>query len=168
MKVLFELNKEDMWIFGKYITFRSSKFKFRLIKNIILFGIIIFLYGVFSKFSLNSLIISEFLLIFGYVYMQYIVLKLKTLRVYSKKGAYIGKHALEMDENGIKEQLPVGEDFHEWSKYIEMMQTKKYIYVFWEANVGNIVPKRAFASQNELDSFCNMVENRVKQNKLKK
>lgn len=168
MKVMFDLNKQDMWIFGKYITLRSLKFKFKLIKNILLFGIIIFLYGVFSKFNLTTLVVSELVLIFGYVYMQYTILKVKVQRAYSKKGAYIGSHTLEIDENGIKEQLPVGEDFHEWTRYTELIQNKNYIYTFWEMNVGNVIPKRAFASQSELDSFCNTVENKIRQNKLKK
>ena len=145
---MFELNKEDMWIFGKYITFRSMKFKLNMIKNIALLGIIVLLYGFFSKFNLLTLVISELVLILGYVYMQYAILKLKIQKAYSKKGAYIGSHTLETDENGIKEQLPVGEDFHEWGKYIEIIQNKKYIYTFWESNVGNIIPKKSFASQS--------------------
>jgi hypothetical protein len=162
---MFDLNKDDMWIFGKYITLRSMKFKFKLIKNILLFGIIMLLYGIFSKFNLATLIISELVLLFGYVYMQYAIIKLKVQKAYSKKGEYIGSHTLEIDENGIREQLPVGEDFHEWSRYTEIIQNKKYIYTFWEVNVGNVIPKRAFASQSELDSFCNIVENKIKQNK---
>ena len=168
MKVMFDLNKEDMWVFGKYITLKSMKFKFKLIKNILLFGIIILLYGIFSKFNLATLILSEFLLLFGYVYMQYAIIKSKLQKAFLKKGAYIGSHTLEMDENGIKEYLPVGEDFHEWSRYIEIIQNKKYIYIFWEANVGNIIPKRAFASQSDCESFCNSVENKIKQNKPEK
>lgn len=162
MKIGFDLTKEDMWIFGRYAAFRNIRFKLKLIKNIVLFALVIFLYCAFSKFKVLETIVFVMVFVLGYVYVQYKVLKLKVMKAYASKGAYLGAHELEIGQEGIREVLPVGEDFHDWANYHELIKYKRYIYVLWGENTGNIIPNKAFQSEADKLEFIRFVESKIK------
>lgn len=158
MKITFDFNKEDIWNYGKHITFNIPKFKRRMIINIFMVPILVIVVGYIRKISIPEYIfyVGGFSLL--YVYVLNSVLKSKMIKINSDKGGPLGEHTIELSNDAIIEKLPERESIHNWNEIIKIDEDKKYYYIQWNETSAHVIPKRVFPNLEEAAAFYNVVK----------
>lgn len=159
MKVAFEFTKDDIWSYGKHVTFSLPKFKRRMAINILMVPLLVCAIGYTMRFTIASYISYGILLTFFYILVLFSVLKGKVVKANSGKYGPMGKHTLEIGLNGVKENLPEREENHSWNDIKKVEQDKKYIYMYWDNMAAHVVPKRVFTKEADTAFFFSTVMN---------
>lgn len=162
MKITFDFNKDDIWSYGKHITFNLAKFKRRLILNVAMVPIFVIAIGYTRKFSLPEYILYIVGFSLLYVYVLNSVLRNKMIKINSGKGGPLGEHTVEIDASGITEKLPDKQSTHSWNEIIKIEEDKKYIYIQWSETSAHAIPKRAFKTMEDATAFYNAALNNWK------
>jgi hypothetical protein len=157
LNISFDFTKEDIWNYGKHITFNIPKFKRRFILNILMVPIVICTLGYTMNFTIPLFILYGIGLTFLYIFILYGVLKSKIIKLNSGEGGPLGKHIAEIGVNGIKENIHGREENHSWADITKIIQDKKYFYFHWSEISAHVIPKRAFENDEELKSFFSIV-----------
>lgn len=167
MKVSYDFTKDDIWNYGKHVTFSMPKFRRRMIINIVSVPLVVCLIGFTMKFSITSFILYSIGLTAVYVYILFAVLKGKVVRANSRKGGLLGKHTIDIGINGIKEILVEREENHSWNDIKKIVEDKKYIYIHWSDIAAYTVPKRAFSKEEEAKFFFTTAMNHLNKASIK-
>jgi hypothetical protein len=165
MKVSFDFNRDDIWNYGKHVTFNIAKFKRRLVLNIVMVPIFVIAVGYLKNFTITNYIVYSGGFSALYIYVLFSVLKGKMVKANSGKEGPLGKHIVEINEDGIKEQLPDREVAHSWNEVTIVSEDKKYVYVQWSPTGAHVMPKRAFSNEDAANKFltkCNEYWNKAK------
>lgn len=157
MTVKFDVNREDYWKYNRHAIFHTKQIRNSYIKAYGLAAIvIIFIFYEFRKttdmpatsFILLCISATVISLIFSYI-----LSKKRIMKVPSTSGGTICEHIIDINKTGISEKTKVNESHYEWNGILRIEQNKKYIYIFVDNNLGHIIPKRAFVSDNEANIF---------------
>lgn len=167
MKVTFDFNKDDIWNYGKQVTFSMPKFKRRMVINVLMIPILVCAVGFTMGFNIGEYILYGVGLTVFYVYVLIAILKGKVVKANSRKGGIYGKHTIDMGINGIKENLPEREENHSWNDITKVVQNKKYIFIHWSDTAAHVVPKRAFSKQEDVEFFYTTALNHLEKVKNK-
>ena len=167
MKVSFEFTKNDVWNYGKHMTFSLPKFRRRMIINILMVPLLVCAIGYTMKFTIASYLTYGIGLTAFYVYVLFSVLKGKVIKANSAKDGPIGKHTIELTLDGIKETLPEREEKHFWNDIEKVEQDKKYIYIQWSSLAAHVIPKSAFSKESDETFFYTTAMNHFEKAKNK-
>jgi hypothetical protein len=165
LNISFNFTKEDIWNYGKYITFKIPKFKRRFILNILMVPIVICTLGYTMNFTIPLFILYGVGLTFLYIFILYGVLKSKIIKLNSGEGGLLGKHIVEVGVNGIKENIKDREENHSWADITKIIQDKKNIYLHWSEISAHVIPKRAFEKDEELKLFFSIASDYFNEDK---
>lgn len=157
MEVNFDFNKEDIWNYGKHVTFNMVRFKMRMIVNILMVPLLVIIVGTIKQFTLLEYLIYIIAFTALYIYVLSSVLKSKMIKANSGKGGPLGLHHVVIGEDGISEKLPERESHHNWSEIQKVTEDKKYIYILWNITSAHVIPKRAFSEPGEAIHFIGKV-----------
>lgn len=152
MEVEIDINKKDHWNFNKYVIFNVPRQKRSFILNMLCGPL-------FSYIAICILTLSFYSFIIGTVILDLYIFYSYKMRVMSQlkytKGI-LGKHIIEINENGIKETTEIDEGFAKWRGGIDgIKQDKNNVYIFLDTFRAHIIPKRSFASEAETNQFYN-------------
>ena len=167
MKVTFDFTRDDIWNYGKNATFSVPKFRRKFIINVMTVPILVCAVGYTMGFNLGQYIAYGIGLTLFYIYVLKSVLKGKVVKANSGKGGPLGKHAVDVGINGIRENLPDREEYHSWIDIKKVMEDKKYIYIYWSSIAAHVIPKRAFSKKEDGEFFFTTVMNHWEKTKTK-
>jgi hypothetical protein len=153
LKVSFDFTKDDIWNYGKHITFKMPKFRSRFILNVLMVPVVVCAIGYVLNFTIPSYILYGVSLTFFYIYVLNGVLKGKVVKLNSGEGGPLGTHIIEIGVNGIKENLPNREENHSWGDITKIVQDKKYFYFHSGELSAHVIPKRVFENDEESKLF---------------
>lgn len=167
MKVTYDFTKDDIWNYGKHVTFSMPKFRRRMATNILMVPLLVSAIGYTMKFTIASYITYGIGFTLFYVFVLVAVLKGKVVKSNSGPGGLYGKHSIDIGVNGIKESLPEREENHSWNEIQKVVEDKKYIYIHWSEAGAHVVPKRAFSKPEHAKFFFTTALNHFEKVKSK-
>lgn len=153
MKVSYDFAMDDIWGYGKHVTYSLPKFRRKLVINVMLIPIMVCLVGFAMKFKPSSYLFYGVVLTVLYVFVLNAVLKAKVVRSNSGKGGLLGRHTIDLGLSGIKETLPDREESHSWNEIIKIDENKKYIFIHWSEMACFVIPKKAFPKEEDAKFF---------------
>lgn len=153
LKISFDFTKEDIWNYGKHITFNLPKFRRKFILNVIMVPVAVCAVGYAMNFTIPSYILYGVSLTLFYIYVLNGVLRGKIIKLNSGKGGLLGKHIVEIGDDGITENFPDREENHSWSDITKLVQNKKYFYFHRGEMSASVIPKKAFEEDEEFKQF---------------
>jgi len=65
----------------------------------------------------------------------------------------LGAHKISLNEAGLVERTAVNESRHSWTGVDRVEHDQKYIYIYTAPHAALIIPKRAFSTLQEAESF---------------
>lgn len=74
----------------------------------------------------------------------------------------LGDHELTLSEAGMSTRSAHSESARKWTGLLKLASTDKYLYLYVNETMAQIVPKRYFASQIEAQGFEQMIRERMK------
>ena len=168
-EVEYELTPDDLFAFQLYATKHSRTAKRLNRYTYMAYGGAILLLALLSMpwFSLIALagFIVSLVTFIALAYWSTGFLTRRAIRDYvsqeiPEKGQ-LGKHRIRLDEHGITESTAVGESRVSWAGIDRVEQTSDAVLVYTTPTAAHMIPRRAFKSQAEQDSFVQMVESSI-------
>jgi hypothetical protein len=160
MQVDYELTVEDAAAFSVYNFRTSSRFKRRLrfSQAIGILATLILAVVWPSWSSVERLIFTVLLLllfVFGYPMYYRWAIRRNALKTYSatKSKGVLGKHTLMIESSGVTEKSSASESKSTWSGVERIADDSHYIYIFTSPLQAHVIPKRAFRSNEESQTF---------------
>ena len=81
--------------------------------------------------------------------------------MFKKFRGFLGDHELEIREDGLVERTDVNESVHRWAGFHKIATTGRYLYIYVTDNNVHIVPRRYFASEQELRAFRDEIHRHI-------
>jgi hypothetical protein len=78
-----------------------------------------------------------------------------------KYRGFLGEHELEIQADGLVERTAVNESLHRWAGFHKIVTTNRYLYIYVTDTSVHIVPRRSFASEDELRAFRGELERQI-------
>ncbi|PAB61076.1 YcxB family protein [Anaeromicrobium sediminis] len=157
MKITYDTTKEDYWNFNKYVKYNNFRTKMTIILAIILVPITIYIsLGAITNSKIYSLVCA--VISFGIIY--YIMVhgtRKRAFKFAEDEGGILGKHTIEVSEEGITEKTYYCSRFHIWNSVKNIEMTEEYIFIFLSEIQAYPIPKRAFKTENEAVKFYNFL-----------
>jgi hypothetical protein len=79
-----------------------------------------------------------------------------------KQRGLLGKHELEIRDDGLLERTDVNESLYRWTGFHKAISSGGYLYLYVTDSNVHVVPKRCFASESEAKQFRDIIERRFK------
>jgi len=73
----------------------------------------------------------------------------------------LGRHTLVLGESGLLERTEFNESLQRWSGFFKVRQSVGYLYIFITESLYHPVPKRSFASREEMGRFLTELKHRI-------
>ncbi|CAN5470936.1 hypothetical protein BH11BAC1_BH11BAC1_30040 [soil metagenome] len=158
MKLEIEITRKDYADFNK---FHYLKYKFRRSTLTILVVLILLQLILNGKnFSLGKTIVSTITALLVYFGIIYFALS-KSKKIPSADGSILGKREMEFLEDSIKYKSETGEGTRTWASIKKLEEGKNAYYLYLDANMGVIVPKRFFSSEAAKNDFVDLVKRKI-------
>ena len=160
MQIDYELTVEDAAAFSVYL-FRTSprtRRRLRVNQGIGVLATLI-LAVVWPEWSTIERLIFTILLlllwIFGYPQYYRWAVRRNASKAYSatKSKGVLGKHTLVIEPSGVTEKSTVAESKSTWSGIERIEDDSQYVYIFTGPLQAQVIPKRAFRSNEESQTF---------------
>lgn len=159
MKITYDIKKDDVWAYGRHMTFSMNSFRMKFLLNIAVVPISVIAIGLFDKLNLKSVLAYGLGFTAIYIFVLYSVLKYKFVKNNAVKDGPLGRHSLELGLKSVKELYGSHEISHPWSEIIKVEDRKKHIYLYWNSNSAFLIPKSAFKSTEEQERFMSTINN---------
>jgi hypothetical protein len=166
MKISYEITREDYWNFTKYGILHIPNLRNQVIESILTPSIIVFWLGIREGLSTFNILfnIIEAIVLFslGMLYIKKShAMKFKD----SDKPGILCEHTSEITVNGFREQTKFNDSFESWERVRHIESDKNYIYIYTCFSTGNLIPKRAFTSNEDAEQFYNTAVSYWKEHK---
>jgi hypothetical protein len=159
MKVKVDISRLDYWNFNKYAMLHIPKMKRSFLISIIGIPAFIIICAVSLKYLLSlslPLIAIVIIAVIGGAIgdiAMIILMKSQVMRLPADKPGLLGEHIIEINASGVLEKTVVNEGLNTWKGVHRITQNESYIFVFIDDIAAHIIPKRAFASEQESNAF---------------
>lgn len=130
---------------------------------IVLFAPLINFYLDFQEVGLFGITLVNIIAYFVPVIIAYpILLWVTKKQVTNRSKLSIGTYQVEFDADKVVTQFPYGTITNSWYLYRKIKVTKYHIILYLKPSpMYTVIPKRAFASQDEVNSFVFMAKERI-------
>lgn len=165
MEVEYELTHDDMYHYQWRAGIRSPSVKRTKIKLylaiLFIFSVLTFLPALDSDgFDFARITLVWFIWLIPFVVIMWFFEKWQARRTIldflkeEKPGrGQLGAHKVSLDEAGLVETTAVNESRHSWTGVDRVEHDQKYIYIYTAPHAALVIPKRAFHSSQEAESF---------------
>jgi hypothetical protein len=116
----------------------------------------------FGTYSLAHLVFDSLVYLvvfFGFIAFFQVVLGLANAFIPKHRGV-VGRHVLEITEQGLVERTDCNETLHRWPSICRILSLWGYVYIYVGDSNSHQVPKRCF-SPSEIDGFVADVRQRA-------
>jgi hypothetical protein len=104
-------------------------------------------------------VLSAFLLL-----MQFVIPTFVFRRVYRRNSRMVGPRTVTVNETGIISDHQLGRSESSWNTYFKFQETAKSFLLYQSADAVGVLPKRAFATNADLQEFRALLAAKVPQN----
>ena len=170
-EIEYELTLDDLFAFQLYATKHSRTAK-RLNRYVYLAdAAIILVIAVLSRPWTSYIALAGFLIFvvtflgLGWLLTRYLTRKAIRDHVSQEvpdKGL-LGRHRISLDEDGLTESTAVGESRVSWAGIDRMERTAEAVFVYTTATAAHVIPRRAFKSPADEESFVEMIRVKLAQ-----
>ncbi|MBI3201482.1 MAG: YcxB family protein [Myxococcales bacterium] len=88
-------------------------------------------------------------------------LRLWVRRLPRDDGATLGRHQIELCEEGFHVEGRSGRAFVRWSAVVELLEVEAHVFLYVDRMMAYVIPKRAFASPGECARFVDFAKKHV-------
>lgn len=81
------------------------------------------------------------------------VLSLALSTRYKRDPGVLGEHTIELTEDGLIESTNVNRTEARWAGICKVVRTNKYLLVYLGRSEAHLIPRRAFATEDDCDRF---------------
>ena len=81
---------------------------------------------------------------------------------FGKSKSVLTKHIVEIQDESFYEETKYNKSYFFWNDIIKVVRRFDFILVYVTPNAACIIPKRAFSSELQMDSFINECINKIK------
>ena len=78
-----------------------------------------------------------------------------------KDGAMLGEHKFRIADEGFWEIKANNETLTKWEGVKSIVENEKYIYIFIDAHMAHVIPKRCFNSEQDYLHFMTLLRQKV-------
>lgn len=156
MELTYTISRKDYWEFSKFYLERYRHFYRSIGINSLVIATIT---GIVMRSILH--LPEVYVLVWCCVVaaisppMLYWQCKGRVMRLPAKGGTMLGDHNLRIDSEGVFGKSCAGEGSIRWNGILDIVETKKYIFMFMDTAMGFIIPKSAFPSPADANQFLN-------------
>ena len=88
---------------------------------------------------------------------------MRSIYLYSAKNkSLLTTHVVEVQDQAFYEETPFNRSFHYWPGIVRVVRRPGFAAVYITANAAHVIPRRAFASDQQVDQFVALVEERIR------
>lgn len=153
MKVTFTLTPEDIYQFGKFVQFRSTRAKLGFLSIPITWGVIASATAIGAALSLISVVVAGLWWFAIGVIAVYVTLKGSGRRRFATDGLRMRERNVSIGEQGVHDATEISDEFFAWKAFLEITQSRNQFYLFIDRYEAVVVPKRAFPSPEQAQQF---------------
>lgn len=158
MKLSIEITRDDYSEFCKF-HFMQTKLKRTIITGLITVSIMLLYFNRNGFDWFLSLIgITVYPIIFIFTLKRALN---KTKKIPDSNGLILGKKELEFTEDLIIYSASTSQGTYEWSSIQKLKENSKAFYLYMDANMAIMVPKKALNSASETDEFRQLVFRKI-------
>lgn len=146
--------------FGDYLLFNviHQLLSVRLQVVYVLFPLVI--YVTTYKKGQAAAIVGAILI---YLVLWIVQLAFNAFYLYSAKNkSLLTTHIVEVQDQAFYEETPFNRSFHYWPGIARVVRRPGFAAVYITANAAHVIPRRAFASDQQVDQFVALVEERIR------
>jgi len=153
MQLTYNISREDIWQFTKFVAFHWPGPRLNAITNLLALPLVFFMILWPDRSPLVvALPLSLATGIIGIVVSLWLWKK-QTKALPSDKGDQLGERILNVDARGIHTKSSRAEDHYQWGGVLEVAENPAYIFVFVDTLKAHIIPKRAFSQPQDAKEF---------------
>jgi hypothetical protein len=155
LEVKYNIDREDVWQFTRYVYWNLPRYRRNIYLTVAAVPVAVFMVGRLMEPNLVLNVAVALLvgvLMPGAIYWN---TKREVMKLPSGKPGLLGEHTITIGPEGIRERTVVNDGTHTWDGIHTIVADKHHIYLFIDTHMAHIIPKRAFASENEAQAFLN-------------
>src|SRR6188508_1979615 len=101
--------------------------------------------------------------VIGYVALWILQFAFTAFYLYSGKNkSLLTTHIVEVQEQAFYEETPFNRSFHYWPGIARVVRRPGFAAVYISAVAAHSIPRRAFASDQQVDQFVALVDERIR------
>jgi hypothetical protein len=161
--ITYEITRWDIFVNWMTVILRNRILQVFVLAMLVINGCLI-LASSLGRHSLVHLVIEAviYLIVFvGILAFFQCVLGLANAFIPKHRGV-VGRHILELTEQGLIERTDYNETLHRWPSISRVLSLGGYLYIYVSDTNSHQVPKRCFSPQ-EIDSFEADLRSRTRQ-----
>ena len=164
MEITVDITREDFGKFNTYVMRNNKAIKrFNLI--IPIFLIVVFLLKNLKDITNITFVVMLIIAVFVIYYVVMFFLNPLMSFAYKfiplKDGAMLGEHKFRIADEGFWEIKANNETLTKWEGVKSIVENEKYIYIFIDAHMAHVIPKRCFNSEQEYLHFMTLLKQNV-------
>jgi hypothetical protein len=98
-----------------------------------------------------------------YLVLWIVQLAFNAFYLYSARNkSLLTTHVVEVQDQAFYEETPFNRAFHYWPGIARVVRRPGFAAVYISASAAHIIPRRAFASDQDVDRFVALVEDRIR------
>lgn len=171
MKINYNLNKDDYVNFNIYHSQHSDSIKKNLKTQRFITPLIFFIFPFIAKVN-TGISFFYWLSIFAVIYILWTIYYPKYYFHTVKKGVgrmieegknhdLLGPKTIELREDDIFSSGENSESKVKWHSAERYIETDQYIFIYISAMEAYIIPKRDFESEDQKESFINILDSKI-------
>jgi hypothetical protein len=154
MRLEYRLTFGDYWVFTAIHQFLSLG-----MQAVYLLAPLWFYVTTYEKGQAVAIVMSAL----AYLVLWILQGALNAFFLYSGKNkSLITKHIVEVQEQAFYEETPFNRSFHYGSGIAKVVRRPGFAAVYTSAVAAHVIPRRAFASDQQVDQFVALVEERIR------
>ena len=76
----------------------------------------------------------------------------------SRNPGFFTQHSLTISPEGFVEETSINRTEHKWDGVLKVVRQPNYLLIYIASNQAHVIPRRAFQTQTEWESFCSSCE----------
>jgi hypothetical protein len=154
MDLTYSITRDDYWTFNKFFLERYRHLRRTMVINSVAVAVVSgLIMGPVLHLPNVYVLVWCCIAAAGFPPFFYWQCKRRIMRLPAKGGTMLGEHSLRFDSEGVSGKTAVSEGTIRWTGVLDIVETKKYFFMFVDTAVAFIIPKRAFASPADADQF---------------
>ena len=158
MKLTIDITREDYSDFNTF-HFLKTRLTRTLLTGLLTLVAVEYLINR-NQFDLGLTIFSSIVCIVVYFWAVYRSLK-KTKNIPDNDGSILGPKHMEFADDKIYYSTKNSQGNCEWSSIKYLKENSKAFYLYMDANMAILVPKRIFVNSDDLNSFRKIINSKV-------
>ena len=162
MKLTTDISRQDFFEFNKFV-FIKNRLKRTVMIGAISIGVLFFVLNDMNDTAFSWIAFLIYYILMGGIYYLAIYLALlRTKKSPKADGTILGKKELEFTDDKIMYHTEDSEGSYKWTIIKELDESPKTIYLFFDTNMGIIIPKRIFKNEGEMAEFKELVSRKIR------